>query len=392
MKYTAYDRYRDSGVPWLGDIPDGWEVKPMKRCLSIQNGRDYKEVEADAGYPVIGSGGQFTFATDYLYKGEAILLGRKGTIDKPLYINAAFWTVDTMYYAIPESDSDAKFLHYCSLGIPFSLYSTDTALPSMTQTALGNHPIAVPSHREQKTIAAFLDEKTAEIDGLIAKKEALLKALAEKRTAIITHAVTKGLNPTAKLKPSGVPWLGDIPEGWEVTKLRFLCKIQTGSKDTENNTEFGEYPFFVRSDTVERIDSYGYDGEAVLTAGDGAGVGKVFHYANGKFDFHQRVYAFTRFNKITGKFFYQVFSQFFKNQMFLYSAKSTVDSVRMPFLQEFMFPLPPAQEQVAIVLFLHEKTAEIDGTIQIVKDAIAKLKEYRTSLITNAVTGKIKVV
>jgi type I restriction enzyme, S subunit len=181
---------KESGIDWLGQIPAHWDVKPMKRCLSIQNGRDYKEVETDSGYPVIGSGGQFTFASDYLYSGEAVLLGRKGTIDKPLYIDAAFWTVDTMYYAITNSNSSAKFLYYCALGIPFSLYSTDTALPSMTQTALGNHPIATPCHDEQKAIAAFLDEKTVEINSITQKIKDAISKLKEYRTSLITNAVT----------------------------------------------------------------------------------------------------------------------------------------------------------------------------------------------------------
>lgn len=189
-----------------------------------------------------------------------------------------------------------------------------------------------------------------------------------------------------KYKESGVPWLGQVPEGWDVVKLRFLASIDTGAKDTENNTDDGEYPFFVRSNTVEKIDSYSYDGEAVLTAGDGVGVGKVFHYYNGKFDFHQRVYAFTKFRRITGKYFYLCFSTFFKYQMYVNAAKSTVDSVRLPFLQNFTFPLPNPTDQKAIAAFLDQKTAEIDALITKKEELLKLLAEQRTALITHAVT------
>ena len=104
-------------------------------------------------------------------------------------------------------------------------------------------------------------------------------------------------------KDSGVEWLGDVPKHWETRRLRFLCDISTGDKDTVNAIGDGAFPFFVRSQTVERINTFSADCEAVLTAGDGVGVGKVFHYHVGKFDYHQRVYAFTNFRQVSGYFF-----------------------------------------------------------------------------------------
>ncbi|HCC82356.1 MAG TPA: hypothetical protein DEQ25_14240 [Methylophaga sp.] len=120
---------KDSGVDWIGEIPEHWEVKKMKTFARIKNGIDYKHVESDSGYSVYGSGGQFTFANRFLYKGEAVLLGRKGTIDKPLYVNEAFWTVDTMFYAVCNTRVVTKYLYFCATTIPFGFYSTATALP-----------------------------------------------------------------------------------------------------------------------------------------------------------------------------------------------------------------------------------------------------------------------
>jgi len=112
-------------------------------------------------------------------------------------------------------------------------------------------------------------------------------------------------------KDSGVQWLGAMPAHWELKRLKYLCDVQTGDKDTVNADEDGEYPFFVRSQTVERINSFTSDCEAVLTAGDGVGVGKVFHYFNGKFDFHQRVYMMNNFRFVTGPFFSATYLQCF---------------------------------------------------------------------------------
>ncbi|MDP0588427.1 MAG: restriction endonuclease subunit S [Candidatus Endonucleobacter bathymodioli] len=144
--FSAYAQYKDSGVEWLGEIPLGWEVKRLKHLLKINNGNDHKHVISDSGYPVYGSGGQFAFATQYLFDGDAILLGRKGTIDKPLLILGKFWTVDTMFYANLNSKNDIRYIFYSSKQIPFPYYSTSTALPSMTQSDLNNHQTAPHGH------------------------------------------------------------------------------------------------------------------------------------------------------------------------------------------------------------------------------------------------------
>lgn len=187
-------------------------------------------------------------------------------------------------------------------------------------------------------------------------------------------------------KESGVEWLGKIPKDWEIKRLKYLCKINTGTKDTINAIEDGIYPFFVRSQTVERINSYGADCEAVLTAGDGVGVGKVYHYINGKFDYHQRVYMLSEFNKITGRFlFYYLSSNFYKVAL-QGNAKSTVDSLRLPQFLNFEFSLPSLEEQPLIVSYLDHETAQIDTLIDKQQILIQLLKEKRQAVISHAVT------
>ena len=228
-KYKAYPEYKDSGVEWLGLVPESWTVCRLKNLATIKNGQDYKSVQTDDGYPVMGSGGQFTFASKFMYDKPSVLLGRKGTIDKPLYINEPFWTVDTMYYTELNEGFDAKYLHYLALTIQFSRYSTNTALPSMTQEHLSNYKFSVPkAESERKKITEFLDLETAKIDNLIEKQQQLIELLKEKRQAVISHAVTKGLNPDVPMKDSGVEWLGEVPEHWEVSKFGYISLVVRG--------------------------------------------------------------------------------------------------------------------------------------------------------------------
>ena len=181
---------RSSGIDWIGDVPKHWVIAPFKRSLRINNGCDYKHIVSEEGYPVIGSGGQFAFASDYLYDGEVLLLGRKGTIDRPMYFIGKFWTVDTMFYAIPNDNVCCKYMYYQALGFPYDYYSTATALPSMAASDLANNPIIVPPLSEQQAIADYLDKKCAEINRLKGELEKKREALKELRQAIISEVVT----------------------------------------------------------------------------------------------------------------------------------------------------------------------------------------------------------
>lgn len=183
-------KMKDSGVEWIGQVPEYWQIAQLKRLVSIQNGSDHKAIETDEGYPVYGSGGRFAYASSYMHDGESVLLGRKGTIDRPMYVNGRFWTVDTMYWTKILANADGKFFYYAATTIPFSYYATNTALPSMTQTSLGAHLMAYPPLEEQSTIAATLDRETARIDALIGKAEHSITLLKERRAAFITAAVT----------------------------------------------------------------------------------------------------------------------------------------------------------------------------------------------------------
>ena len=190
---------KDSGVAWLGAVPGHWDIVQLKLFVDIQNGSDHKHVEQDDGYPVLGSGGVFAYASDFLHDGESVLLGRKGTIDKPLHVTGRFWTVDTMYWTKISPSVSGRFTYYTALTIPFNYYSTSTALPSMTKSALGSHLVGRPPIAEQIAIAAFLDNQTTQLDTLTQEAQTAIALLQERRTALISAAVTGKMDVRAAL-------------------------------------------------------------------------------------------------------------------------------------------------------------------------------------------------
>lgn len=262
----------------------------------------------------------------------------------------------------------------------------------LSHAAIKSVLLPVPPLDEQSAISRFLDAADRSIRRFIGAKLRLIKLLSEQKHAIVQYAITGGLAPASTpRRPSGVPWLGDVPQHWPLRRLKFLANIKTGGRDTVNRVDGGEYPFFVRSQTVERIDTYSFDGEAVLTAGDGAGVAKVFHYINGRFDYHQRVYRFSNFREITGRFFFRYFSNTLRFEAFRETAKSTVDSLRLPMLQDFPVVIPSRPEQDAITSWIDRETLLLDHAIARAGREIELTREYRARLIADVVTGKLDV-
>lgn len=180
--------------------------------------------------------------------------------------------------------------------------------------------------------------------------------------------------------------VGIVPSNWTIDRIFNLARITTGAKNTQDKVDDGLYPFFVRSQIVERIDSHSFDGEAVLTAGDGVGTGKVFHYINGKFDFHQRVYKISDFDqkRLDGYFFFLYFSNHFLQRIMSMTAKSSVDSVRMEMIANMNIPLPTIAEQMAIA----EALSDADTLIASLDKLITKKKDIKQGAMQLLLTGK----
>lgn len=182
---------KDSGIDWIGKIPANWDIKKLKYCCRICNGAEYADIEvSDGGYPVMGSGGEFARASKYSYDKESVLLGRKGTIDKPLYVDFPFWAVDTMFYTKINKNMYPKFLYYSATKIRFDYYVTATALPSMTQRDLGSEPLTIPPYNIQMQIAGYLDKECTKIDKTINDKKEQLETIKEYKKSLIYEYVT----------------------------------------------------------------------------------------------------------------------------------------------------------------------------------------------------------
>lgn len=415
MSFPAYPSYQDSGVAWLGPVPNHWEVAPLKRLLNIQNGADHKHVQQEGGYPVIGSGGQFTFASDYLFDGESVLLGRKGTIDKPLYVTGRFWTVDTMYWSKIRSGTNGRFAYYTATTIPFGFYSTSTALPSITQTALNGHLVARPPFTEQVAIAAFLDRETAKIDALIEEQRRLIALLKEKRQAVISHAVSKGLNPHAPMKDSGIEWLGEVPSHWEVRKLTAVARLESGHTPSRQRPEYWVeeecvIPWFTLADvgqlrsgrfprismTTQRISELGMvnsaarmlpAGTVILsrTASVGfAGITEIDLAVSQDFA------AWMCGAQLNADFLLMAL-QAMRPEFARLMMGSTHQTIYMPDIRAFKIPLPPKAEQAEIVGHIATALVSLDALTDVCESAIGLFIERRAALISAAVTGKIDV-
>ena len=182
--------------------------------------------------------------------------------------------------------------------------------------------------------------------------------------------------------------VGVIPEDWAVDSIVNLAAITTGDKNTQDRVDDGNYPFFVRSSTVEHINSFTFDGEAVLTAGDGVGTGKIFHYINGKFDFHQRVYKISHFgDRLDGYFFYLYFSNNFYSRIMQMTAKSSVDSVRREMIANMRMPVPPPEEQRTIAATL----SDVDALLAKLDEFIAKKRDLKQAAMQQLLTGQTRL-
>ncbi|WP_313704209.1 restriction endonuclease subunit S [Massilia sp.] len=406
MSLPRYEEYKDSGVDWIGSVPAHWDIVALKHLLDIQNGADHKNVEQAEGFPVIGSGGQFAYASTYLYDGESVLLGRKGTIDKPLYFNGPFWTVDTMYWSKVRPGTNGRYAYYATLTIPFDYYSTNTALPSMTKGALSTHLIARPTLDEQSSIAAFLDRETAKIDVLIAEQEKLIVLLAEKRQATISQGVTKGINPNAPMKDSGVAWLGEVPVHWDVVTFQRCVYVQEGQVNPEeepyrsmlliapNHIESGTGRLLYTETAHEQSAE---SGKYLCNAGDviyskiRPALRKVC-IAPENCLCSADMYPLRGTSKLLNVFLkWFILSEPFSALAELESQRVAMPKINRESLKVVWLAVPSLQEQEAIDAFLNEETAKLDLLADAASTAIKLLTERRSALIAAAVTGQIDV-
>ena len=393
-----------SYIDWTPLILDHWEELLFKQCVTINNGRDYnKNIESTEGVPVIGSGGQFTYCTEEMYNGEVIFLGRKGTIDKPIYYKGPFWAVDTMFYAIPNKKFCAKYLYYLSTRFPFKGISTQTALPSMTQTALKNVVVFTPSLAGQQRMVTYLDTKLSEIDHqvslLTSKRDAYLRL----KKSIINHAVTRGLNPNVKMKDSGIEWIGEVPEHWEVKRLKDV--VECNAKSLGENTPKDSIIKYVEISDVYHV--HGINNIQSLMFGEAPSrarritqkgdiiISTVRTYlkAIAKIEDDDIIvstgFAVLHPTKCNGEYLaYYILSESFINRVEMLSKGTSYPAINASDLVSINVLIPPLPEQRAIATYLDDKCAKIDTIVSNLDKQISRYGDLKRSLIDEVITGK----
>lgn len=224
--------YKNSSALWIEQLPEKWDVKKVKYIARFRYGDALPdEHRIDGNYAVYGSNGPVGSHETTNTLSPAIIIGRKGSFGKLHYLEEPGFAIDTTYFVDKRlTKNHLKWVYYALGILRLDELSKDSAVPGLSRDEAYSYFLSVPPYSEQVVIAEFLDKKTAEIDSLIAKKQALLKLLAEKRAALITQTVTKGLNVNVTMKKSGINWLGAIPEKWNLKRLKFCVLLISDKK------------------------------------------------------------------------------------------------------------------------------------------------------------------
>ena len=424
---NRYDKYKDSGIAWIGEIPEHWNTYQLKRCSKFINGYAFNSNHfyKDKGIPVIRIGDilneQISFENivyvqennelekfmahknDILIAMSGATVGKIGiysTEDK-VYINQRVGIIRTIQYNfIKRMFTTNGFVDYVNLS------SAGSAQPNISSEEIVNFYIPAPSIKEQQLIATYLDQKCGEIDELITLQEEMITKLQNYKQSVITEAVTKGLDKNVPLKDSGIEWIGKIPEHWNTYQLKRCSKFINGYAFNSNHfnkdkgipvirigdilneqISFENIVYVQENNELEKFIVHKND---ILIAMSGATVGKIGVYnSDDKVYINQRVGIIrtTQYNYIKRMFSTNGFIDYIN----LSSAGSAQPNISSDGILNFHIPVPPLNEQQTIANYLDQKCSEIDELISIKQQKIEKLKDYKKSLIFECVTGKRKV-
>ena len=442
MKLKTYPEYKDSGVEWIGEIPSNWEISRIKNHVeSFKSGEWGGEKKNDKNDVVCIRVADFDYPKGTIYneeytirnissnKGDLILKkgdllieksggGEKQPVGRLVIFNKEFKAVCSNFVSkikIKNEDNSKYFYYLFSV-----LYSSKINIKSIKQTTgIQNlnmysyfmERIANPKLFEQKQIVSYLDKKTFQIDKIIGKDTKLVELLKEKRTALINHVVTKGLDPDAKMKDSGVEWIGEIPEGWEVVPLtKFLeSKVDYRGKTpqktdegiflvTAKNIKEGKINYelsqeYVSEDQYNEIMHRGKPKKGDLLFTTEAPLGEVANVVNSKIALAQRIIKMRGKIDILNNYFlkYYTLSYTFQGHLQSLATGSTALGIKASKLFMLRLILPTYDEQLKIVDYLNNLTSKIDKTIQKIERKIELLGEYKRSLIHHVITGKVDV-
>jgi len=421
---SPYPSYKPSGIEWLGDVPEHWEVKRLHRICQLAYGDSLPADSRQTGeFPVLGSNGTVGYHKKTNTLAPVIVIGRKGSHGRVNFSDSPTFAIDTTFFIDGRNtDAELRWLYFSLLCIELDEESMDSAVPGLSRQYAYKKYLALPPLREQRVIAAFLDQETARVDALVEKKKQLIERLAEYRTALITQTVTRGLppdvaetegfDPAPPLKSSGVEWLGDVPEHWDVRRLGHALSetVGGGTPSTANETYWADsdeegIPWVAIADmsaggevttTAKRITPLGYAATQLrqlpprtIIYSMYASVGAVARLGISATT-NQAILGLLPRKRFDSSYLYWWLNGIRKIVLAM-TRDNTQSNLNAETVCKIPLAVPPLSEQRAIAAFLDSQTECINALSGQVEAAIERLQEYRTALITAAVTGKIDV-
>ncbi|WGS87318.1 restriction endonuclease subunit S [Methylomonas sp. UP202] len=420
MSFPRYPEYKDSGVEWLGEVPVHWEVSALKYQIRIRYGDALaSEIREEGDITVFGSNGPVGLHCSANTKAPAIVLGRKGSYGKIVWAENGGFVIDTAYSIDSDTTNlNLRWVYYALQPLGLDSLSQDTGVPGLAREKAYEIRIAVAPPFEQQTIAAFLDRETAKIDALIAEQQRLIELLKEKRQAVISHAVTKGLNPNAPMKDSGIAWLGEVPAHWEVCAMRrIIRKIEQGwspeclNRPAEpnewgvlksgcvNRGIFNESENKSLPENLDPLLEYEVrEGDVLMSRASGSpeliGSVALVKHTRQRLMLSDKIFRVYLLQRFEPRFFVALLSSKplrTQIEQSISGAQGLANNLAQSSIKQFSITLPPPAEQLEIVAFLDCLTTKIDVLSAEAEQAIFLLQERRTALISAAVTGKIDV-
>lgn len=411
---APYPAYQDSGVPWLGDVPAHWDVRRLKQICRLAYGDSLPTEGRDDGpVPVYGSNGRVGFHSSSNAKGPCIVVGRKGSFGKVNFSNDAVFAIDTTFFVDERyTTNDLRWLFYLLVWLRLDTISKDSAVPGLDREDAYQRMALAPPLPEQTAIVRFLDHADRRIRRYIRAKQRLIALLNEQKQAIIHRAVTRGLDPTVPLKPSGVEWLGDVPAHWEVSRLKFATShIVDCLHATPQYDGSGDYPAIrtadvepgrVRLSTARRVNREQYERWTTRLTPES---GDILYSREGeRYGIAALVPDDTQLCISQRMMIFRVRPEYDSNYIMwqlncrhVYAQASadiigaTSPHVNVETIKNYQIILPPLLEQQQIGARIAEETAEIDQSTELARREIALMREYRTRLIADVVTGELDV-
>lgn len=433
-RYRTDEEMKDSGVEWIGEIPKEWSITKLKYISCCEDGKRVPLSSDERGkmqgdIPYWGANSIIDYVNDYLIDYEVVLLGEDGApfFDKTkpvaFYSNGKIWTNNHIHILKSQKDMDSRFLVNSLNIVDYKNYIKGSTRDKLTQADMKEIIIQIPKlKKEQIKISKFLDEKTAQFDSIISKKEALIEKLEEAKKSLISEVVTGKVKVVKssdgyelverkkeEMKDSGVGWLGDIPKKWNVKKIKYISKIYRGKFNhrPRNDPEFydGEYPFIQTGDVAnsnmyitkytQTLNKKGYSvskefpkGTLIMTIAANIGDIAILDF---NACFPDSIVGFTPNNNIDIKFMYYIYS-IMKEEFMSTAIINTQMNLNVERIENLFIVVPNIEKQKIIVDYIESKLGNIMNTINKVRQQIQKLKEAKQSLISEAVTGRIEIL